>query len=215
MTFLCDNPWLFHRDEVDLLEEEMDDLYREQDAAAKGKMVRMEDLVLQEQMETEERSDAELAGSIGDGSALDVSSGDGHAHFDSGEDLPSSLREELEFQSERDPVYEHLYVWAQRVFAYTTQRYVIEGLRDEDVFRAHVNVKMVPIKFVAALCEFVPGDPIAEHIAAVERDLCFTYLTRTIDSLEHRSFLGDDEATPFVQEGRELEDLARTHLSHQ
>lgn len=208
MICLCDNPWLFHRDEIDLLEEDMDDLYREQDAAAKGKAVRMEDLVLQEQLETEESSDAHLARSMGDVLAPSPTP------VDLEEEHPATLREELQFQSERDPVYEQLYLWAQRVFAYTTKRYVTEGVRDEDVFRAHVNVKMAPIKFVAALCEFVPDDPVAEHIAAVERDLCFTYLTRTIDSLEHRSFLGDDEATPLVQEGRELATLARTYLSH-
>ncbi|MBM5789848.1 hypothetical protein FJZ23_02045 [Candidatus Parcubacteria bacterium] len=214
MTFLCDNPWLFHRDEVDLLEEEMDDLYREHAPEEGTAARRMEQRVIQEQMETEERSDAVLEQAL-EGAPVPP---DTHVHapdaaFSSGARAPSSLREELFVNSERDPVYERLYQWVERVFAYTTKRYLTEGVRDEDVFRAHVNVKMVPIKFVSALTEFIPGDPVSEQVSETQRELCFVYFTRTLDSLDHRSFLGDGEAAPLVREGRELEELVRAHLT--
>lgn len=199
MTCLCDNPWLFHRDEIDLLEEEIDEIYRQYDSDEADAHDKMETLVLQEQWETEEQSDKELSFLVGPEQTF----------------FPESAHEDttdIHLPCERDPLYEEIYLWANRVFAYTTKRYVKEGVRDEDVFRAHVNVKMIPIKFVATQSEDVADHPIAKQIADTERHLCFTYFTRTLDSLEHRLFLGDEEAAPLVREGKELERLVRSHL---
>ncbi len=208
MTFLCDNPWIFHRDEIDLLEEEIDELYRQHESTKGDSVSKMEDRLLQEQLETEELSEAELTLQIGPEYLLPQIQS---SNTDSA--LPDeSLVQTLRTHAYRDPLYVRIYTWAQCTFAYASNRYHKEGVRDEAVFRAYINAKMIPIKFVASQTERLSKDSIGEQIAQKEGSLCLTYFERTLDSLEHRSFLGDEKATALLQEGKELERLARPHL---
>ncbi len=208
MTFLCDNPWIFHRDEIDLLEEELDELYRLHESTGEDSVSQMEDRILKEQLNTEEAAEAELTLQIGPKYLLP------HAHLSSADvELPDeSLVETLKTHAYRDPLYTRIYGWAQRAFTLAFTRYLKEGVCEESIFRAYVNVKMIPIKFVAAQTERLSGDSIGAQIAKKEGSLCLIYFERTLDSLGHQSFLGDEEATVLLQEGKELERLARPHL---
>lgn len=216
MTFLCDNPWMFHRDEIDLLEEEIDELYRQHESANEDSVSQMEMRLLKEQLDSEELSEAELALQIGPEYLLS------HPHPSDPDDDPDddpdadvsdqSVLQSLRESAYRDPLYSRIYLWAQQVFAYASKRYVTEAVRDEGMFRIYLNAKMIPIKFVAFQTERLSGDSIGEHIAKKEGALCLTYFERTLDSLEHHAFLGDEEAAVFVQEGKEIESLTKKEL---
>lgn len=216
MTFLCDNPWMFHRDEIDLLEEEIDELYRQHESANEDSVSQMEMRLLKEQLDSEELSEAELTLQLGPEYLLS------HPHVCDPGDNPDdnidaaepdeSVLQSLRESAYRDPLYSRIYLWAQQVFAYASKRYVAESVRDEGMFRAYLNVKMIPIKFVAFQTERLSGDSIGEQIAKKEGALCLTYFERTLNSLEHHAFLGDEEAAMLVQEGKEIELLAKKEL---
>ncbi len=201
MTFLCDNPWIFHRDEIDLLEEEMDDIYRAHRPSAHDPVSQMEDRVLKEQLQTEEQFETDVT--------IDVEPEEVRPPHDF---FSGSLPDSLKAQSARDPLYEVVYLWAKRAYAYAAEKYLSQQFKDEDVFRIYVNVNMIPLKLASALFEQMADDPVSQHIAQKEQQLCFTYLTRTLDSLQHRAFLGDEEAVRLEKEGRELERSIRLHL---
>lgn len=205
MTCLCDSPWIFHRDEIDLLEEELDDIFLRYDPESNKQSGEMEARVLKEQLDTEDLSEAQLWLEIGqDDFVPDSTEQAQSAH------LPEdSMADELRLCGERDPAYEQIYLWAQRVFAYTSKRYVEQNKQDEDIFRAHVNIKMIPIKFASAMSEREFGDLMSEQLADKERTLCVTYFERTLDSLEHLAFFGDEQASVLAREGKELERFAR------
>lgn len=206
MTFLCDNPWIFHRDEIDLLEEEIDELYRRHGSAAQDLVSQMESRVLKEQLDTEERAEAELTLQIGPEYLLS----EGHRiPPEASQFTESSLTETLRMQAYRDPLYERIYLWTQEVFAFTTKQYVTEHQQDEDLFRVHLNVKMIPIKLIASQTERLMGDAMGDQIAQKEQTLCLTYFQRTLDSLQHRAFLGDEMAAQLFKKGKELERLVR------
>lgn len=209
MTFLCDNPWIFHRDEIDLLEEEMDELYRRHDQKTEdGSISDMEDQVLSEQLETEEAAEAELSIEIGPEYLLPHPPHHTHEQIEDEE----SLLKSLQAHGYRDPVYARIYSWAIRAFLYSTKRYVKESVREKDVFRVYVNAKMIPIKFVASQTERFSDDAESDLIAEMQRSLCLIYFERTLEPLARRSVLGDEEATLLLQEGRDLEELARSQL---
>jgi hypothetical protein len=56
---------MFERDEIDLLEEDIDDIYREHEPTKFGRVLKMEERVLQEQLETEEEFEADLVLRVG------------------------------------------------------------------------------------------------------------------------------------------------------
>jgi len=193
---------MFHRDEIDLLEEEMEEIYEQHACEPNDAVSLMEDRVLMEQQETEERFEIELTLQIGPRALL-------HPLHEMS-DPPAFTADEslvhlLQAHTARDPLYEDLYLWTQRVFAYARSRYFDRAIRQEDFFRVYVSVKMIPIKFVMALEERCVEDVVAKEIAKKEASLCFLYLERTIDSLQHLSFLGDKDAQPLLKEGIILE----------
>ena len=206
MIYLSDNPWMFHRDEIDLLEEEIDEIYERHDCESKDSVSQMEDRVLEEQQEIEERFETELILKIGPRALLRPS----HVHAD-----PSTFTNEesldhfLHTQSARDPLYSALYIWTQSVFIFARAHYFEQGNRQEGLFRMYVNVKMIPIKFVLFLEERCVEDVIAKEMANKEASLCLLYLERTIDSLQHLSFLGDTQAGSLFKEGIILERRVR------
>lgn len=195
MTFLCDNPWIFHRDELDLLEEDLDEIFHQHESQSCSDVAKMEEQVLQEQVLTEESmATAEILFEREE----PLHEPSVQATIDS---IP--LVQALRAQTIRDPLYEQIYVWAQRVFAYTTDQYFNKDHKEEDLFRIHINVYMIPIKFASA----------AEWHIEKDRQLCFLYFSRTLDSLQHRSFFGDKTAEQLMKEGRACERLSQLHLS--
>lgn len=205
MTCHYDNPWIFHRDEIDLLEEEMDEIYRKFDPASGEPVLYMEDQVLKEQIETEEQSEADLILELGPEYLL------WHEHHEcKGPITPEeSMVDMLRSHSHRDPFYERLYLWADRVFRFAWDRYEETELKSLEVFRVYVNVKMIPIKFVLTQTHQMSGSIMSRQIAKKERNLCFTYFQRTLESLNGSAFFGSDESGVLIAEGKLLERLLK------
>ncbi len=193
--------WMFHRDEVDLLEEEIEDLYQRHQKT-KGIISEMESDVISEQLDTEDRSEAEITIELG----AELFNAEAYAlpvDLDTPE-APVSLVEALKQHSRRDPVYEAIFLWANDVFEFAKTNYLENVDTGRDMFRVYVNVKMVPIKFATAFSEEMLEDVFSIEIAEKEYELALTYLDRTIDSLQHIGFLGSVRAVAFDTQGREF-----------
>ncbi len=208
MTYLSDNPWMFQRDELDLLEEEVDSLFQKGTHDTGVPFSAMEDRVLGEQMQTEEWFEEEPSSD--------------HLHdllelyqdtsIDTEGENYGSLKDVLRAHALRDPLYEQVYLWTKRVYAFTTEQYVDVGFKDEDVFRAHVNVLMIPIKLACMFMDAHETDLAVDSHESPAMRICLTYFSRTLDSLQHRGFLGDERARVLEREGRELEHLVRLYF---
>lgn len=207
MTFLCDNPWIVHRDEMDLLEEEVDDLFRRHGRPAGDLVAEMETRVLREQTNTEELSAAEFDLQIGEESVVFEADTSDHLLQE-----PKTIQQSLRLQAMRDPVYVQVFQWSRRVYAYTTQRYQVEGDKKEELFRVHVNVNLVPLKCAAALLEQMGQDSLSQTMFEKERRLCEIYFLRTLDSLRHCAFTGDEEADVLEKEGRAIYELVHAQF---
>ncbi len=170
-------PWVFGRDEIDLLEDEIEDLFKKYGPSSK-KGNEMEVQVLHEQVETEEQSDAELSARLGlglfeldDPTSGETPFGDHHRpHHEAG-----NMR--------RHPIYQRARLWAAELHAWAKDSYESGGAGRGDVFRIYVNVNLVPIKLFTALHEEQHGDQIGLEVAEQEYSLGQTYLERILESL--------------------------------
>ncbi|MEK7615424.1 MAG: hypothetical protein AAB431_03510 [Patescibacteria group bacterium] len=210
MIFPSGNPWMFHRDEIDLLEEEMETIYQQHERAATDSVSEMEQRILREQIETEEQFEAELSLKMEPEHFLRRSL--------PSEEAPAFLKEEplddlLRSHVQRDPLYEAVYLWVARVFSYAHQRYIKEAIRSEDFFRIYVSVKMIPIKLSGVQVDPTIPDVVSQQIAKKDAQLCLIYFARTLDSLHHLSFLGDERATVLAKEGLPIERAIRAELT--
>ncbi|NQV88963.1 MAG: hypothetical protein HQ488_01415 [Parcubacteria group bacterium] len=170
-------PWVFGRDEIDLLEDEIEDLFQKYGLGSK-KSSEMEVQVLHEQVETEEQSDAELSARLGlglfepDDPVLGETPFSDHKrpHHDVG-----NMR--------LHPIYQRARLWAAELHAWAKGSYESGGAGRGDVFRIYVNVNLVPIKLFTALHEEQHGDQIGLEVAEQEYHLGQTYLERILESL--------------------------------
>jgi len=179
-------PWMFRRDEIDVLEEEFDDIFHRHSTPAHAKFRAIEEPVLREQMDTEEATEADLAARMGmDWLAAapggPASAGAACAHDDLASVRP--LRESLRRDITRDPFYERAYLWASRTFRWARDRYANESLRTREVFRVYVNAFLVPAKIAFAQAEESHEEPDVLEVAAKEYELAATYLDRARESL--------------------------------
>lgn len=200
---------MFHRDEIDVLEEEMDEIYEQHDETLDDPISKMEDRIFTEQIETEEQAETDLIFKIGPHEVL--------AHMRTHEQTPAfltkaPLTEFVRQQGKRDPLYETLFLWSKHVFAYARTYYFDRAIRREDVFRLYVNVKMIPIKFVSAQEGCGTDDVMSQEIAKKEAWLCLTFFERVLDSLQQLSFFGDEQARQFHQDGIVIERRVREML---
>lgn len=201
MTFPHENPWVFERDEIDLLEEEIDELYRIHEPTP-SRPFRMETRILQEQLETEEQAESELAWKIGQENLLHEIS------VDSGADvfIDGSVKEILRAHSYRDPLYERVFLWAQLVSEFSFHFYQLNNSRSEDAFRAFVNAKLIPTKL--ALTRVERSDEIFRQIIQKERKLCLAYFLQIFQALQNLSdFSNEKEWQILLQEGMKLQKL--------
>jgi len=178
-------PWMFRRDEIDVLEEEFDDIFRRHATAAHAKFRAIEEPVLREQMDTEEATEAELLARMGadwlSSAPGPASAGAACAHDELASVRP--LRESLRRDVTRDPFYERTYLWASRTFRWARDRYAQESERSRDLFRVYVNAFLVPAKIAFGQAEESHEEPDAREVAAKEYELAATYLDRTRESL--------------------------------
>lgn len=201
MNFPSGNPWMFERNEIDLLEEDLDDIYQQYEPSIRDPILKMEARVLQEQLETEAEFEADLALKIGPEHFFrEVSSNLETKSFGK-----ESLKDVLQAHASRDPIYERVYLWAKHVADYSHESYRHDKVHREDAFRALVNVKMIPIKLACVRSEFSQRDSVSGQIAKKEQRLCLTYFTRTLHALQNLAFYVDEEALILFQEGETLQ----------
>ncbi|MBI5794252.1 hypothetical protein HZA87_04190 [Candidatus Uhrbacteria bacterium] len=174
-------PWLFHRDEVDLLEDELDDLYAAFGTDPREAPMTQEAAVLQEQRQTEELADAELT--------LKLSMGMLH---EDRHPVPPVVESPADADEEEDhvllgirqhPLYQSARLWAALLRGLAKAGYDRDDHDRQHFFRAYANVNLIPIKIFAALCEQMHDDPLADTVAEGEYLLALTYLQRVRQSL--------------------------------
>lgn len=173
------NPWMFHRDELDVLEDEIDLLQQKFFSAVDLGVETFEAVVLREQLDTEEASDTALSKRLGlTDESLSVESADGHLLEDAYVELSSGLD-----VFRRHPLYQFARTWSATVRTFSKAGYDEASYNAEAFFRAYVNAHTVPIKVFTALCEEAFVDAIGLEVAEQEYELALTYIGRILTSL--------------------------------
>lgn len=174
------NPWMFRRDEIDVLEEELDEVFDLHEQSRDPVHRAMEDGVIDEQTKTEDAYERRLSDLLGP-AALAPEEPHACEHCKGG--FPDGVPLTELLTRDRDPLYVRAYRWATKVFAWSRESYWKFGMRNRDMFRVHVNVYLVPVKIAFAQAEESRDDEHAPRIAGLEYDLALTYLARTRESL--------------------------------
>src|SRR3989338_226437 len=202
-------PWMFRRDEVDLLEEDIDDLY-DLHQSADGRIHSVEHAIISEQLDTEEQADAELTMQMDVKWLTRL-----HAQKPSWESDRERLRDEddLTCDVSRPPFYEQLFRFADQVFVYVSDVYARQDEIKEHAFRVQVNIKMVPIKCANALSEEQHDDPLSLMIAKKEFALAIIYLERILLSLAFRAAAHEGRAQEFLAPGTQFKQRLQQHLA--
>jgi len=173
---------VFRRDDVDLLEDQLEDLYERYQGDTRGERS-MEQEVLQEQVQTEEVSDQELSITLGEQLFESVHKHQEHTVPSGGEMDFEQEDEPLIPTQQRDPLYLEARAWSVPVFAFAQQRYLQKDTRGREVFRIYVNTNLIPIKLSTAIQEECLDDGFAHEIALKEYELTCTYLERVLEDL--------------------------------
>lgn len=182
-----DHPWLFHRDEVDLLEEDVDEIYRvygsqkSTDGKIDWSKLTIEQQLIQEQIETEERADAEFSERADLAMLLQPQLPKYGIENEFAQYL--SLRDELVVDAQRTPFYEMVFEWSQTVFELATLFYENFPELRFPAFRVYVNVKLIPIKLSVVFEHHTHDDPLEKDFAEKECAMALLYLERVLESL--------------------------------
>lgn len=192
--------WFFRLDELDLLEFEYESLYREEASTEAARL--MEDRVLAEQEELEDRVQMDLERLLGD---VPVE-GECPIH-DHGHDEEVSVEELLTSVIGGDPLASEAYRFARAVLSWANGQSV-EGSSYEHLFRVRANAPLVPAKLAFALQEERhEEDPVALSIAEKELETATVYLSRlllSLDALCKEEVLSQAEAMDFLRAGEQL-----------
>ncbi|MBI4256666.1 hypothetical protein HY626_01255 [Candidatus Uhrbacteria bacterium] len=196
---LHDYPWVFRRDDIDLLEDELEDLYETFHRSEDGSS--FESAVLGEQLETEEQSDRELSVRLG----FDVLEPPPPAVLSAREsiDPPSDAFElwQQELTHRRfHPLYQQAKRWTVGVKSVAKRGYEQGGGYAGECFRVYANVNLVPLKIFTALCEEMHEDLVGWEIALEEYRLALMYIDRILESLSLMSL--SLEMSDWVQTSR-------------
>ena len=180
-----DHPWMFHRNEVDLLEEDVDEIYRVygqegcNDDASDPFLLTMEQGLIQEQIETEEQAEAEFSQNTNPLLLIRSPMRETNEDFNEG----IVLTDELFQETKRPPFYEHVFLWATEVSEIADELYKKQGVFREPAFRIYLNVKLIPIKLSVVIEEEGNEEPLAHEIAEKECRLAILYLERVLESM--------------------------------
>lgn len=180
MPYDSSNPWLFRRDELDVLEDELDEVFDLHEQSRDPVHRSMEASVIAEQTRTEDSYERKLSDLLGPAS---LAPEDTHVCEHCKDGFPDGVPLKDLLTRDRDPLYVRAYRWANKVFAWSRESYWKFGMRNRDMFRVHVNAYLVPVKIAFALAEENRDDEHAPRITALEYDLALTYLARTRESL--------------------------------
>ncbi|MFA4845171.1 MAG: hypothetical protein WC654_01275 [Patescibacteria group bacterium] len=176
-------PWIFHRDEVDLLEDELEDLYAKYGSDSQGDSMSEEAVILQEQMDTEEQSDAEITLKLGMDMLHETRHPPNHPQHSSSQEEQDE--DEFTLFIRNHPLYQRARVWAGFLRSVAKIGYERGGERRRNFFRVYANVNLVPIKIFTALGEEMHEDRLGQIVAQEEYLLALIYLDRTRESLSH------------------------------
>lgn len=196
------NPWLFQRDELDLLEDELDEVFHLHEHSRDPVHHSMEEGVIDEQMRTEDAFERRLSDVLGPAALAPEE----HACEHCKDGFPDGVALRDLLVRDRDPLYARAYAWATKVFVWSQESYWKFGMRNRDMFRAHVNAYLVPVKIAFALAEEHRDDEHAARVAGMEYELAEAYLERTRDSLRSLRAMGlvQDELPWMIDEANEL-----------
>ena len=203
------SPWMFRRDEIDLLEEDVDDLY-DIHQSNDNRVETMEQMLIEEQLDTEEQAEAEFE------HHMDVNwllSGSAEKHFGISNKDPLDDDQDLSCDSYRPPFYEPLFLFVDEVFAYATRVHAKGGSTAELAFRVRINIKLVPIKCAIAVSEEMRDDPMSLAVAKKEYKLALVYLDRVLISLAFLAAEGDAYAQVFLAPGTKLKQIIMQNAS--
>lgn len=171
---------MFRRDDIDVLEDELDALFAAHDELPDGGQFDMEEALIREQVDTEEKFESELVGLIG---FPMLQKTEHHTCGPLCDDLQQdvSLRELLKHDADQDPLYRRARDWARNVAKWARERYVHD--RTSDVYRVLINAYLVPVKIAFAQAELEREDEFSRPLAAKEYQLAGTYLVRIAESM--------------------------------
>lgn len=200
---------MFRRDEVDLLEEDIDDIY-DLHQSSNGRIQTMEQVIISEQLDTEEQADAEFAMQMDVRNLIRS-----RTEKPSWETRAERMREEddLECDVQRSPFYEQLFRFADEAFVYASEIYARKNDDAENAFRIRVNVKMVPIKCAVAFSEELHDDPMSLALAKKEFALAIVYLERVLISFAFIAAAGDERAQTFLAPGSHMKQGLQQYLT--
>lgn len=202
--------WMFQRDEVDLLEEEIEEIYHVQEHRDPVESA-MEREVMKEQMETEERTETELVLTWG---AQMLEQGHPHHEEPFDLDLELPLRELLKDQTQRDPLYIQGFLWSRDVFRFAKEHYGSGSDVSEEMFRVYLNATMIPIKLSIGHADASLDDAFSRSVFQKEYELALIYLERTLESLQRLVIKGYALLIPFVSSGLTLRKKLLLALRH-
>lgn len=173
---------MFRRDEIDLCEDELEDLY-EQFPVLEGDSISFESAVLSEQLETEDASDQVLSQRLG----LDlIEQLTDFANLSrAASDTPTSVpvSDQGIAQIRHHPFYQQMRRCVGIVKPCAKQAYANEGAYASEWFRVYANITIVPLKIYTGMSESTHGDQIGFEVAQEEYRLAILYLDRILESL--------------------------------
>jgi hypothetical protein len=202
-------PWSFERDEVDLLEEDIDEIYRTYQSP-KGEVKTIEQAIILEQLETEERAEAEFSLMMGVKGFFKKSEEKTVWGYSSTEERVPE--QSFSCETSRSPFYEHVFRFSEKVFVYAQDAYAHGGNKKEHAFRLRLNVKMIPIKCAVAMSEEMHDDPLSIAMAKKEYKLAIVYTERILISLAFLAADGDVRAKAFLAPGTHIKHVLQQHF---
>lgn len=165
--------WLFQRDEVDVLESELDALWDTYSKPSKERT--REAAVLKEYADTEDWAETELLlrlGPVADHGEPCTHEEDRRRAF---EQVP--LADYLRQSLQRDVLYAEALQWTRGVSE------LLATAEDPEAFRARMNALLVPVKIAFALMGEGHDGPVPKETARSDYELARTYLARAAESL--------------------------------
>lgn len=196
-------PWMFSRDEFDLLEDEYTGIFKKhENDDSDSEVYLMEQEIIDEQMETEEKFEES---NIEEGSSWEsVSQVVLLSPKEQVQDTDTrSIKELLQERKTIDPLYANAFSWATHVFKWSGKQYYKKDIKQYHLFRVHVNVYLVPAKISFAQNEHTHDDMHVKMMAMKEYDLAIIYCNRVIASLrQYQDMSRDFTPAAMVEKGK-------------
>lgn len=195
------NPWVFKRDEMDMLEEKVDAIFDAHEKTKDKAMHDMEEIVLKEQNTFEEKLEKEVLDEIGSGGVIK------NIHTHRTPWAVRSIQEQLSSELKRDPLYEVVTVWTNGLYEWAHHQYTKREDAILPVYRIYLYSCIIPLKLSFSLQEVHSGEANSNILARKELTLAQEYVRLIIKALE--ALIELDRDIPFVLfiEAKKIEEL--------